>query len=397
MVSETATVFSAPEASTSASRAAWDSNGSAGGRIVSPESAASFSRTRAANSGMRVQAGADRGTAERDLPDALERRLDAGRALADLGGVAAELLAQRHGNRVHPVRAARLDHVVELLRLRSQRVAEPTERRQEVVDQLVQRREVHGGREDVVRRLPHVHVVVGVDSLARERRHHLVGVHVRRRARAGLEDVDRELVVELARGDAIPCGRDPLRLLCVEQAQLGVHARGGRLDPAEPARYGRRESARRRPGSWRSPWRSRRPRAPAAPRSGPRTESSFTLRAGGAAARGGRAAAAGCARTARRSMPSRRTGSAGTRLRRYAARLSRTDLRCPQLRHSTCRRRISMRHGSALPPHARVPHSRDTRPHRSQPWVRTADAFAGRAPTGSGPTWSEPRRAGRSR
>jgi hypothetical protein len=50
-VSDTATVFSAPDASTSASRAAWDSNGSAGAEIVSPVSSLSSRRTRAANSG----------------------------------------------------------------------------------------------------------------------------------------------------------------------------------------------------------------------------------------------------------------------------------------------------------------------------------------------------------
>ena len=50
-VRETATVLSAPEASTSASRAACASNGSAGGRMVRPVSAASFARTRSANSG----------------------------------------------------------------------------------------------------------------------------------------------------------------------------------------------------------------------------------------------------------------------------------------------------------------------------------------------------------
>ena len=35
-----------------------------------------------------------------------------------------------------------------------------------------------------------------------------------------------------------PGGRDPRRLLGVEQAELGVHAGGGRLDPAQPARHG---------------------------------------------------------------------------------------------------------------------------------------------------------------
>ena len=51
LVSETATVLSAPEVSTRPSRAACASNGSAGGEIVSPVSAVSRSRTRAANSG----------------------------------------------------------------------------------------------------------------------------------------------------------------------------------------------------------------------------------------------------------------------------------------------------------------------------------------------------------
>ena len=36
-------------------------------------------------------------------------------------------------------------------------------------------------------------------------------------------------------------GGDPLRLVLVEQAELGVHARRGGLDPAEPARHRRRD------------------------------------------------------------------------------------------------------------------------------------------------------------
>src|SRR5439155_12781063 len=54
------------------------------------------------------------------------------------------------------------------------------------------------------------------------------------------EDVDRELVVELARGDAVARGGDALGLVRVEEPKLGVGARGGGLDPPEPARYGRR-------------------------------------------------------------------------------------------------------------------------------------------------------------
>ena len=37
--------------------------------------------------------------------------------------------------------------------------------------------------------------------------------------------------------------RDPLRHVGVEEADLGVHAGGGRLDPAQPVDHGRRNSS----------------------------------------------------------------------------------------------------------------------------------------------------------
>src|SRR5581483_10013373 len=114
------------------------------------------------------------------------------------------------------------------------------ERGQEVVGDLSECRQVDGGGEDVVRRLPQVDVVVRVHVLAGKGCDHLVGVHVRGGARAGLEDVDRELVVELPGRDAVGGGGDPLRLVGVEEAELAVHARGGGLDASEPAGDGRR-------------------------------------------------------------------------------------------------------------------------------------------------------------
>ena len=122
------------DASTSPSRLACASNGSAGGRISRPVSADSRSRTCAANSGMRVQPGADRGAAQRDLAQPLERRLDPRMALAHLGRVAAELLAERDRHGVHQVRAPGLDHVGELLGLARERVAQPRRGRQQLVD-----------------------------------------------------------------------------------------------------------------------------------------------------------------------------------------------------------------------------------------------------------------------
>jgi hypothetical protein len=51
------------------------------------------------------------------LADASEGVADAVGPEPDLGGVAREFLAQGHGDRVHQVRPARLDHVGELIGL----------------------------------------------------------------------------------------------------------------------------------------------------------------------------------------------------------------------------------------------------------------------------------------
>ena len=186
---------------------------------------------------MRVQAGSGRGAAERDLAEAWHRVLDARDSLSNLRGVAAELLAERHGHGVHEMRATGLHDVVELDGLPLERCGERLERGNEIVRELAQRGEVHRRRKDVVRRLAHVDVIVGVNALSREGRHDLVRVHVRARAGSGLEDVDRELVVELARSDPIPCGRDAIGELAIEQLEVGVRTGGGGLDPSEPARH----------------------------------------------------------------------------------------------------------------------------------------------------------------
>ena len=186
---------------------------------------------------MRVHAGSDGGAAERNLTEPWQRVLHARDPLAHLRRIAAELLAERDGHGVHPVRAARLDHVVELGGLRLERPRQRLHRRQQVVHRPVECREMHSGREDVVRRLAHVDVIVRVDALAGERRDHLVRVHVRAGARAGLEDVDRELVVELARCNAVGRRGDAARHVGVEEPEIGICTRSGRLDPAEPVRH----------------------------------------------------------------------------------------------------------------------------------------------------------------
>ena len=111
---------------------------------------------------------------------------------------------------------------------------------QECVRDLPVCRHVDGGREHVVRALPHVHVVVRMDAgplparLAEELQgavgDHLVGVHVGRGPRPGLEDVDHELAIEPTFRHFRRGADDRLGLARAEEAQVRVHARAGRLD-----------------------------------------------------------------------------------------------------------------------------------------------------------------------
>jgi hypothetical protein len=139
------------------------------------------------------------------------------------------------------------DGLVELKGFLAQRDGQVVERRHQLVDDVHHRRHVDGRGEHVVGRLRCVDVVVRVhraaETLLGQRGDHLVGVHVGRGARAGLEDVDRELVVPLSLGDVGGGLRDGLRHVGVEHAQLAVHLRGHGLDQTERRYVGRFEPA----------------------------------------------------------------------------------------------------------------------------------------------------------
>src|SRR5690606_491159 len=138
---------------------------------------------------------------------------------------------------VHEVGAAGLDDLGELLGLALQGRREGVERGEQVVDDGGRGGDVDRGREHVVGGLRGVDVVVGVDAApeqrARDVRDDLVGVHVRRRARAGLEDVDREVLVVLAGDDLLGGLGDGPREVLLEDPELGVGERGGALDLRE--------------------------------------------------------------------------------------------------------------------------------------------------------------------
>ena len=52
---------------------------------------------------------------------------------------------------------------------------------------------------------------------------HLIGIHVARRTRTGLINIDRKLIVQLSVGHFPACGENSGRLRCGEQAQIAVH------------------------------------------------------------------------------------------------------------------------------------------------------------------------------
>ena len=142
---------------------------------------------------------------------------------------AGDLLAERQRCGVLQMGAADLDDAVEGGGLLLQRRAQRAQRRQQPLLQRLHRRHMHGRREHVVAALAAVDVVVGVHEppfptraahqLAGAVGQHLVDVHVRLRARAGLPHHQRELVGMQPRDHLVGGGHDGLGLVCRLQAQ----------------------------------------------------------------------------------------------------------------------------------------------------------------------------------
>ena len=126
----------------------------------------------------------------------------------ELGGPSGPLLTHREGHGVLEVGATDLDDAHPLLSLGLQFCGERLDRRDQALVDLGDRGDVHRGREAVVARLAEVDVVIGSDrrlatqlttqQLNGAVRHDLVDIHIALRARAGLPNVEREVVVELS-------------------------------------------------------------------------------------------------------------------------------------------------------------------------------------------------------
>ena len=198
-----------------------------------------------AERGVRVEPGADRRAAERQPIEARQRAPDAGERIVDLRHPARDRLAERERRRVLQVGAADHHDVVEGRGLGGQGVAQVTDGGDQLALDLLDRRDVHHGREGVVGGLPGVHVVVGMDrrlgaehaagELDRPVGDDLVGVHVGLGARARLEHHQRELGVPPALDHLAGRLADQLDLGGRELAERAVDLGGAPLEEAHGA------------------------------------------------------------------------------------------------------------------------------------------------------------------
>ena len=115
----------------------------------------------------RGETGADSRAALGELHQHRQGHLQALDAVLDLLGIAGKLLAERHGRGVLGVRAADLDDVGPRLRLGIEGAVQMLQCREQPTRHLLGTGDVHGGRERIVRRLAHVHVIIGMDRLLR--------------------------------------------------------------------------------------------------------------------------------------------------------------------------------------------------------------------------------------
>ena len=240
-----ASALSAPWANTSAPCDASASNLFGAVTNGRPVMAADSFGKRLGEAALGVEAGADRGAALRQRIKLLQAGFDARDAGRHLRGIAGEFLAERQRRRILGVGAADLDDGTEFFGLRLQRGLQMCQRRQQPLRDFFRRRDMHRGREAVVRRLAHIDVIVGMDrrflaALAAEHfvgavGDHLVDVHVGLGAGAGLPHRQREMIVELAVDDLLRRLHDGLCAARIERSERQIGFRRGALDDGERA------------------------------------------------------------------------------------------------------------------------------------------------------------------
>ena len=187
----------------------------------------------------RVDSGADRRRAEVDDVHLIEGPADPLPAAVHHDRVPVERITERHRDRVLELRAAHFADVTELVSLLVERVLEPLQLGEQ---RFCKREDRHftGGRDRVVRRLRHIHVVVRMDLVVRAAlpaeelvcpvRDDLVHVHVGTRAGTALYGIKNKGVGKLPFEDLLTGCDDRITLLLREESRLVVYDGGSFLD-----------------------------------------------------------------------------------------------------------------------------------------------------------------------
>ncbi len=191
-----------------------------------------------------VQARADGRPAQGQFQHSGEAGFDALNRLIELGDIPGEFLPKRQRNGVHQMGPADFDDRFKFLLFDDQRIPQLLHARDQPMGDLLDGGNVHGCRERVVGRLGHVDIVVRMHRGFRPHHpvrefdgpvgDHLVDVHVRLRAAAGLPDPQGKMVVEFTRDHLICRLADEFHLCSrfdvffLEQPELQIHL-GGRF------------------------------------------------------------------------------------------------------------------------------------------------------------------------
>ena len=143
------------------------------------------------------------------------------------------------------MRAADLDDVPEFFRLRLERVLQFFQGWEKTIFQLFGRADVDRRGNDIVARLSHVDVIVGVNVLAGSNRFalelstavcdHFIGVRVRAGSRAGLKNIERKMIVEFSLRDFLGRLHDQSRALCIQQTKIVIGLCGRPFDQPQRA------------------------------------------------------------------------------------------------------------------------------------------------------------------
>ena len=201
--------------------------------------------------GIAVNTGTDGGAPCGQFADFFDSVVSAFNGQLELTSESAEFLTEGHRGRVGEVGASDFDDVFPLFSLSLEDIAALFESGNEAIFDLDGDGDVNRGREGVVRRLTAVDVIVRVNLLVHVEtivtgefesavRNDFVRVHVRRGARTGLIDVNREFLVKLTVSDFLARGEEGVELFLIKRgATLGktteliVSFRSAKLDEAK--------------------------------------------------------------------------------------------------------------------------------------------------------------------